>query len=343
MGFFDELLGHDFDYYLKRANEEFEIKNYGSAKLEFEKALELISDESSFEMKKELEEKIKICKDNLAIFHFESGKKFFNEKDYNLAISELTLANNLIDEKELEKIKEIKEIIANSNYKLRVIYFKEKAAPFVERGDKFFVNKDYNQAIIEYTEALNFFKNFEDEYEDEIKEKLENCLNEVIKPYIDRATLREDEGNIDEAIEELEQSLDILSNSENINKINELNEKLKSLYEKKGFTYENDDEFISKEEWDLAINEYKEALNLYFNYNLEQDTAFPIYANRYEERYTNAKANLGLLYKKRGDRYYKIDKKENALKEYEEAIKFFTNEDFHFKAIEEIINELKKS
>ena len=95
-----------------------------------------------------------------------------------------------------------------------------------------------------------------------------------------------------------------------------------------------------QENWEQAIKDYEEALDLYSSYTVSDPFA-PAYngANVYEDQFVEARRQLGRLYKARADRLRNNGKVEKAIHNYKEAIKLLPKTDRLF---QEAFLEMKK-
>ena len=103
----------------------------------------------------------------------------------------------------------------------------------------------------------------------------------------------------------------------------------------------NDNEEVENSgEWDAAIKDYEEALDLYSSFSATDPLA-PAYSasNIYEDRFLESKKKLGMLYKQRADSYRDSGKTEKAIKNYKEALKLLPRSE---KVFHDSFEEIKK-
>jgi tetratricopeptide (TPR) repeat protein len=327
MSIFATMLGLSAEEYFKQGDIYFNEGRFGEAKIEFEKADEL-TPESEKEKKEAIEGKIIECKKKLSLIHLEMSKNYKQADNYEKAVESLEVALELSD-KSYDTYKEIQRELDHSRIKMFQKHSDTEAEPLVKRADEFFKEESYSEAMVEYREALKLLKYYQ-ESEDELKKhahlKLGECETKLAEPYVDRAKNFIETEMYEEALTELNQAREILDDD---NKLRQQIDKL--IYEahkKKGAgEAATEEDFISKQEWDEAMEDYKELLNLYFSYSYtDSDPFYPVHQNKYEEGFKEAKKRLGNLYVKRAEGHFNKNKFAVALKYFVEAEKFFDEE-----------------
>jgi|GEM_PF-3971589 len=344
MSIFATMLGLSAEEYIKQGDQYFNENRFGEAKIEYEKADEL-APASDQEKKDIIEKKINECKINLAQIHCEMAKSYAEAGEFEKAIEGLEVALELSAEGS-EKHKEIHREYDHIKIKLYQKQSDVQARPLIERGDDFFKEGLLNEALVEYREAMKLLKYYQ-EADDELKkkahEKLSECEIKIVEPYIERAKNFIETQMHEEALEELYEAREILDEE---SKTRQLIDKLIfDSRKQKGLTEEaQEEDFITKQEWDEAMEDYKELLNLYFNYSYtDSDPFYPVHQNKYEEGFKSAKKRLGELYVKRADGHLNQKKYAVALKYYFEAEKFFDEETPELKYVSEKIGVCKNN
>ncbi|MEZ7890544.1 MAG: hypothetical protein QMC67_02240 [Candidatus Wallbacteria bacterium] len=349
MSIFASLLGLSPEEYIKQGDDFFGESRFGEAKVEYEKAEELLPS-SNTEKKEYITEKIKQCCDKLCDLHLEMSRGYVESKEFEKAISELETAFELC-EAESQKSKDIHKELDRVRIKMYQFEADKQAEPYILRGDEFMKEESYTEAMVEYREAiktLKYYQESEDEFKRSAKEKLVNCEVKIVEPYIERARNFEGTKMYDEALDELNEAREIIDELDETNKTRmTINKMIFDIYKKKGQQAGeeiSEEEFVSKQEWDEAINEYKELLSLYFNYSYsENDPYYPVHQNKYEEEFKTAKKRLAGLYCKRADGNLSKQKYAMALKYYLESQNLFNEETPEYKYVMEQIENCKRN
>lgn len=344
MSIFATMLGLSAENYIKQGDEFMSTGSFGEAKIEFEKAEELISSTDT-EKKEYIKNKIRECCDNLCNRHVEMSQKYTEAGEFEKAVELLELAFEL-SVQDSPRGKEIHTTLDRTKIKMYQAESDKQAEPLIERGDEFFKEGAFNEAMVEYHEAMKILKYFQDS-EDELKrrahEKLIECEVKIVEPYIERAKNFIETKMFAEALDELCEAREIL---EEDNKTKHTIDKLiADVHKQKGMGEEaTEEDFISKQEWDEAMGDYKELLNLYFNYSYtDSDPFYPVHRNKYEDEFMLAKKKLGGLYVKRADGHFNQKKFAVALKYYVESEKFFDEEAPEVKYITDQIHACKNN
>ncbi len=344
MSIFATMLGLSAEEYLKQGDVYFNEGRFGEAKIEFEKADEL-TPESDKEKKEIIDRKIFECKKKLSAFHLDMSKNYIQAENFEKAVESLEIALELSDSS-CDFYKEIQRELDHAKIKMFQKQSDTAAEPLIKRGDEFFNEGSFSEAMVEYREALKLLKYYqesEDEFKKHAHARLIECETKLVEPYIERAKNFIETEMYEEALDELDEAREII---ENENKIKQQIDKL--IYEahkKKGAAEKpREEDFISKQEWDEAMEDYQELLMLYFNYSYaESDPFYPIHRNKYEDGFKEAKKRLGDLYVKRAEGHFNKNKFAVALKYFVEAEKFFDDQTPESVYISEKIEQCKNS
>jgi len=344
MSIFATMLGLSADEYIKQADEFLKESRFGEAKIEYEKAEELVM-ASETEKKEYVESKIKECRARLCDYHYDRAKACIEAQEYEKAVSSYETALELSEEN-TGRNKLIHQELDHARIKFFQHASDEKAIPMIENGDAFMLDGSYNEALVEYREAMKILKYYQ-ESEDELKkkahQKLTECEIKIVEPYIERAKNFIETQMSEEALEELLEAREIVE--EDTKTIQTIEKLIIEARKVKGQSEEAaDEDFISKQEWDEAMDEYKELLNLYFSYTYnDSDPFYPIHRNKYESEFLDAKKKLGGLYCKRADGHFNQKKYAVALKYYVESEKFFEANSAEIKYIAGQIDQCKSN
>lgn len=344
MSIFATMLGLSAGEYLKQGDVYFSEGRFGEAKIEYDKADEL-TPESDKDKKEAIDQKISECKKKLALIHLDMSKNYQQAENFEKAVEVLETAAELSSKTD-EKYAEIQRELDHSRIKMFQKMSDTQAEPLIKRGDEFFAEGSFNEAMVEYREALKLLKYYQ-ESEDELKkrahQKLSECETKIVEPYIERAKNFIETEMFEEALIELDEAREILDDD---NKTRQQIDKLiYDAHKKKGAAEPAaEEDFISKQEWDEAMEDYKELLNLYFNYSYtDSDPFYPVHQNKYEDGFKEAKRRLGDLYIKRAEGHFNKNKFAVALKYFVEAEKFFDDETPECVYISEKIEQCKSS
>jgi len=342
MSIFATMMGLSGESYLKQGDEFFTTGSFGEAKMEYEKADELYPANET-EKKEYIKNRIKECCENLCTMHLDMAKRYEEAQEYAKVVEEYDIALELSDET-TPRNKEIRRSLDQSKIKMYQAESDKQAEPLITRADEFFKEGSYTEAMVEYHEALKMLKYYQ-ESDDPMKrhahEKLTECERLIAEPYIERAKNFIETSMFEEALEELFEAREIV---EDENKTRQTIDKLINEAQKKqGLTVEaTEEDFMSKQEWDEAMGDYKELLNLYFNYSYsDSDPFYPVHQNKYEEDFKLAKKTLGALYVKRADGHFNQKKYAVALKYYVESEKIFEEDAPEIKYITDQIHVCK--
>jgi len=324
MSIFSTMMGLSGESYLKQGDEFFSAGSFGEAKMEYEKADELYPANDT-EKKELLKNKIRECCENLCTMHLDMAKRYEEAGEFGKVVEEYDIALELSDET-TPRNKEIRRALDQSKIKMYQAESDKQAEPLIARADEFFKEGSYVEAMVEYHEALKMLKYYQ-ESDDPMKgqahEQLTKCETMIVEPYIERAKNFIETSMFEEALEELYEAREII---EDENKTKQTIDKLITEAQKKqALTAEPaEEDFMSKQEWDEAMGDYKELLNLYFNYSYsDSDPFYPVHQNKYEDDFKQAKKTLGALYVKRADGHFNQKKYAVALKYYVESEKIF--------------------
>lgn len=342
MSIFATMLGLSADDYIKQADEYLKESRFGEAKIEYEKAEELIMS-SETEKKDYVASKIRECRAKLCDCHYELAKSYYDAQEFEKSVSSYETAIELSEENS-ERNRQLHKELDHARIKMYQHESDERAEPMIARGDEFAADGSYNEALVEYREAMKMLKYYQ-ESEDELKkkahEKLIECEIKIVEPYIERARNFIETQMADEALQELTEAREIVEeDSKTIQTIDKLIVDARKL---KGQAEEAvEEDFISKQEWDEAMEDYKELLTLFFNYSYDDsDPFYPVHRNKYENDFREAKKKLGGLYCKRADGHFNQKKYAVALKYYVECEKFLEDESPELKYVTDQIEQCK--
>lgn len=342
MSIFAKMLGLDPDSYLETARQLYANGEWGHAKIEFEKTLELTPKDAT-EVLDEIRNAIAECREKLSIMHEEWADSCMEAQEYEKAAEEFRFALDLHGNGPRHGSLHRKSLDARrAHYHSRSL---TEVTPFITRGDEFLAEKHYNGALVEFQEAMRILKFFspEDQLKKEVLSKLSQVEESLVKPYLERGENLVSTKLFDEAIQEYEKALSLVSVNEKV--IEKIQQEIQSVLNARGTdTRADDDEvFISREEWDKALGDYAKLLEMYFSYSNEGADPYKAYhANRYEAEFKKAKQMLGSLYIRRADGYYNLERFAVALKYYVESQDFFDDDDNESAYLRERIGDCKQ-
>jgi ribosomal protein S20 len=312
--------------------------------VELEKALSALSIKDR-KNKKEIEEKLELCRTELSREHFqyglnliESGEALESLDEFNKAI---ILSVEAEDRKKIQKkIEDVEKIIKKEEVN-------EKIQKNLENGKIFFERKEYAEAFVEYKEAYESVVNlsFMKDIKIEIETKLKEIEHSLAGGYIRKAEKFIENNKYDEAFQELECAGSILDSfaKEDISELDRLYKKVRSkVIEGKLKEEDFNDRILEK-----AIERYEDATDLYYRFGFSEDNPFnPKYQNKYESLYFEARKDLATVYEKIADKYMEQDKVAIAFKFYTDAISLLDEKDNVWNEVSgkiEIIQKLKRS
>jgi tetratricopeptide (TPR) repeat protein len=342
MSIFAKMLGLNPESYLSSAEFSFNAGRFGEAKIEYQKALELISAEET-QKQADIQEKIIFCCEKLADMHIRWAESCIESGELEKAIDEYQLSMELVGEESPRRrdIKKLMDDAKRSWYRMKSL---TEATPFIERGEEFLDEKHYNGALVEFQQALKILKYFTplDESKKVIVDKLGQVEEIVVRPYIERGDSLISTQLFDEAIQEFEKALSLITVNEKLSA--EIESLIRSTMKERGSETKSDDHevFISRQEWDKALGEYSKLLEKYFSYtNQESDPYKAYHDNPYESEFRKAKQLVGSLYVQRADGYFNIQKYAVALKYFVEAQNFYDATESELTYIQGKIKECK--
>lgn len=332
---------------LTKGEENREEGDWGAAKICYLQAMdELISrleedrksggtfiEEEDKALKKKIEDACIAIDGKLAIKHRDNGLSALKSKDYSLAVDELEEAINLGSEKDIVFLEEVKKHLDKSRVKEQDQKMFHEASPFVTRGDEFRLSDNFGEAILEYQEALKLLSGLPGSHRfvTYIHEVLKDCRRALVRPYLTsiyRATVAEKYQKANKILQRASLMIDETDLTYRAF-FDQLREDVQKHITREDLV---DDETDSPDEWNTAIRDYEEALNLYSSYTAT-DPLSPAYSsgNLYEDRFLKSRRNLAKLYVSRAERMASNAQVQKALRNYKEALKLFpkSDKDFH--------------
>lgn len=277
----------------------------------------------------------------LAIKCMQKGLTAIERKVWATAIDELEEATRLAKESDEAFLLEIKENLdkARKGHIDSIAY--KKLTPFVQRGDDFRKSENHAEAILEYTQALKLASGLSEEHRFVvyIKNALAEAKRNLIRPYLARALKARMDCKYRQASNLIKRARLILGNDAIYDAfMMQLQEEIDGKIPQDHVVEEDD--FEQSEHWEQAVKDYEEALDLYSSFTVV-DPFSPAYTgvNIYEDRFADARKNLGKLYKQRGDKLRDTGKVERAIKNYKESLKLLSKSD---KMFHDAFSELKK-
>jgi tetratricopeptide (TPR) repeat protein len=322
-----------------------ETGDWGSAKVSFLKALEELkrvaetaSDPEATigehkELKSKILEKMAGIDVKLAFTHLELGRSALKSRDFSRAVEELEEAIELASETDIEFMESVKKDLSVAQEKERDQRIYKEITPFVKRGDEFRESGNFGEAILEYQEALRFLPGLPvtHRFHQYIEENLTICRRSLIRPYLSRIYWATHRGANKKAFEILQRVMMLIDEKDMIYRsfLELLRDEVKAKLKPEAL---EEDDLESPDDWERAVKDYDEALNLYSSFSAV-DPLSPVYSgtNVYEDRFMNSRRKLADLYRKRGDRLRNDAKIEKAVKNYKEALKLYPRgcQDFH--------------
>lgn len=320
MDFIAKLLGRDYKYYEDRAKHMAERNDWGYARLEALKALELVPEQSgeAQRIQAELEKYEKaLMEQQLA----QAGQC----RENGAVEDEIGFLENALEILPDNRKHELAEALRDAHERLRAVNIDDLAFPHLKRGDDFLSRDMPSEALVEFKEALKMYGDIDDDLKSQIREKAAKAENLLVLPYLQKAEELLDNDKPKEAWGELERARALATDCGK-----EINKKIDKLYKRTGIkdSKGDDTEFVPREIWDAAIEEYMRAVEAYFAFGTVMDNPYlPAHRNSCEKAYREARRRLGGLYIQRADGYFAAQKYRIALKEYQESLKYFTKDD----------------
>lgn len=320
MSYIERLLGRDYRFYLERAEKAGERGDWGNARLETLKALELtVEDTDEHEKTAQLlsDYEAKLVKSKL-----EAAESFRKSGAFDAEIGALETALELGNEKDKKKIE---KLLSGALKNLNAHHIDERALPFIEQGNIFMEKNMPAEALVEFREALKLYGELDGALKADILEKSSAAESLLIEPYLEKAQALVDGQKYKEADQELEfaKALNTGSNDDLKKRIDKIKKNIPSKGESEPLG-----EFVPRAVWDAVIEEYMLAVEQYFAYGSQMENPYhACHRNPFEAIYNNARKKLGSLYLQRANGYFGEEKHLIALKEYQEAARFFGKDD----------------
>lgn len=333
--------------FIETADAKKEAKAWGVARADYLIALDNLNkfdkqEKSLLSLKNKIEDKLVEVNNELAKQQFNRGKSCVEHSLWETAVDALEEATRLADEKEVAFLEEIKTWLDKARVGLRDTGVQRKVSPILARGDDFKRNCNYGEAILEYQAASELLVNLpkDNELVKHVRNQIISCRRSIIRPYLKRAYKAGYKRLYVKAATLLKRAMYLVAADDDIYRefIEQLVKKAESRLSNKEMNETEDSE--GQENWEQAIKDYEEALDLYSSYTVSDPFA-PAYngANVYEDQFVEARRQLGRLYKARADRLRNNGKVEKAIHNYKEAIKLLPKTDRLF---QEAFLEMKK-
>lgn len=327
-----------------------DASEFGLAKNEYEHAIEALEKQKPEELTEEDKKFLKTLKEKsiemdekLAYACYEKGKAAVYSKSWELAIENFEEAIRLASVDNIQFLERAKKQLDKAKAKGLDYKIYQDINSLVERGNDFKNSGNYAEAILEFEDAYKVVKNLPEDhkYVVFVKNEIKECRRNLVRPYLSRIYKAYHKNKFSEAASEMKRALTLIDSSDDIYRkfLESIQNKITSYTETESETNDSE-EIANSEEWDKAVKDYEEALDLYSSFSVTDPIA-PAYSNSniYEDRFVEAKRNLGILYKKRADTYRDTNKPEKALKNYKEALKLLPrNDKFFHESFEEIKN-----
>lgn len=343
MTIFAEMMNLDPAEYLRRAEAHLKERNWGEAKIEYEKSLELLPRTDAGQIE-EIRGKIELCCNNLALLREEWGDACLENGEYEKAIEEFSFGLSLLPESSAYR----RGLLRKLNEARRLFYknlSREEAAPAIERGEAFLAAREFDSALVEFREALAAlrFHPADADPKRTVLARLATVEEEVVRPYLDRGKGLSATNLFDEAITEFEAARAIAQNNEAVAR--QIDRMLLETMRKRGTGAQTDDTetFISRAEWDAALGKYQTLLDNYFRFSQESSDPYQaVHINPFEQELHQAKRLVGGLYIRRADGFLNLGRPAVALKYYAEAQNFFDEHEPESAYLTDRVGECKK-
>jgi tetratricopeptide (TPR) repeat protein len=278
----------------------------------------------------------------LARANYEKGKSAVYNKQWDLAIEFFEEAMRLASEDDVPFLERIKKQMDKAKSKSLDHDMYLSINSLVEQGNDFKEMGSYAEAILEYEEAYRIVANLPEDHKYVVllKRLLVDCRRSVVRPYLAKIYRAYHRKKFSSAANLMGKAMNLIDKKDEVYK--------KLLTDIQGRILEHVDEKEVQEsfelensaQWEKAVKEYEEALDLYSSFTIVDPFA-PAYANAnvYEDKFIESRRKLGKLYKGRADKYRDGDKIEKAIKNYKEALKLLPKAD---KLFHETFKEIKK-
>lgn len=321
-------------------------KEWGLARIDYLKAQDLLNQcekENSVvaDFINKVKSELETVNHELAKKQFQKGKNAVEKGLWKSAIDSLEEATRLARIEDVAFLEKIKTWLDKAKTADRDSELKLNIDPFLVRGNDFKRNRNYGEAIVEYQAAAKKLENLPENhpYCQLVKNLIVECRRSIVRPYLKKAYKSFKSKYYVKAVSLLKRSLFIVDSKDKIyyQFILDILTKAEANIVNKDLN--DGDEFESQEQWDKAIKDYEETLNLYSSYTVTDPFA-PAYTgvNIYEDKFAESRKQLGKLYKKRAEHLKNQGKIEKAISNYKEAIKLLPKTD---KLFFDAFNEMK--
>ncbi|MGM0608707.1 MAG: hypothetical protein ACQESP_09825 [Candidatus Muiribacteriota bacterium] len=331
--------------FIENGTKHMEEEDYATARLEFEKALNLIPAKNKKE-RKEVKKNFIFCSEKLADSHFQYGLNFLEDGKYERALDDFNAAMLLTEDsnkkKEIEKkLKKIEELIEREEI---LSYIKEN----LEHGNDFYEKKQYAEAYVEFKEAWEVTRNFKNlkDINEDLKEKLTRIEHFLVRKYLKTSKKHISSGKYEHALEELQQAQAIVDDFdvEDVKEIEKLYKQVKKHLMGEIFLKDNK----SREKMlEKAIEEFEHYTDLYFKFVFSEANPYnPTAGNKYEKLYNIKRKNLAIVYEKIGDEYTAEGKYAVGLKFYQDALSVLNEDEVEYVEVSgkvEVAKRLKEN
>ncbi|MFA5478740.1 MAG: hypothetical protein WC002_09260 [Candidatus Muiribacteriota bacterium] len=331
----------NYEHFLESGDNYLNSKDFASAKLEYEKALNAAGNIGR-KLKSEITEKIALCSENLADVHFQYGENYYDDKIYNKAIDEFNAV--LLLTKDSAKIKKVEKKIKE----VETVFEKENLLEMVSQnltsGEEFLQSKDYGEAYVEFKEAYDTLKNFSvmKEELESLKQKLSEIEHSLISKYMSSAKKYVTSKKYEEAVEELEYARAIVDDfaSDDVKEIENLYKKIKKEVLEDRFKGQRTDK---EKVLEKAIERFENATDLFFKFGFSDVNPYnPGSGNKYMAEYNNSRRDLSMVYELIGDDFMGANKLSIAFKFYNDALNLLNENEAEYKEVNTKLELLAK-
>ena len=332
-----------------------DAEDWGAAKLSYLKALEefdrlereedAVITETDLDFRKKLQADLTEIDNRLAVRHRETAKAAMKAKDYTLAVDEFEEAIELSADTNIPFLEEVKKELDRARIKERDARIFKTITPSVARGDDFFREGNYGEAILEYQEALNQCAGLPPQHRfvTYIHEAIRESRRQLVRPYLARAgrALNANRGRL--AYKILQRAQLLIADDDPLYRafVKGIEERVARNLSKEDLE-EAIEEADAGENWAEAIKDYEEALSLYSSYTVNDPLA-PAYQenNIYSDRFLASRRKLATLYFKRAERLKERVELKKAIRNFKEALKLFPRSDKEFHTTFRMIKQLR--
>lgn len=329
--------------------------DWGAAKIAFLKAIEeferlereedAVITEGDIEYRKKLQANLAEADNHLAVTHRDMARSAMKAKDFALAVDEYEEAIELATEGNIEFLEEVKKELDRARTKERDARIYKEITPAVSRGDEFFREGNFGEAILEYQEALNQCAGLKPEHRfvTYIHEAIREARRQLVRPYLNRAGRALDAGRSRLSYKILQRAQLLIADDDPLYKAF-----AKGIEERVAKTLSKEDleeaveEADTGENWGEAIKDYEEALSLYSSFTVNDPLA-PAYQenNIYSDRFLASRRKLATLYFKRAQKLKERVELKKAIRNFKEALKLFPRSDKEFHTTFRMIKQLR--